>query len=115
MSTGPYLTDVLQVLDVDAFSIHDFLNHIGSHLLFVLGAVCVPGSWIFLVRYAFHTFCTRVLLVHTHLKHIHHKHSDTLTRQFANLKSGLLFRNIFSPIISFFQLKILKLYYKYAA
>lgn len=61
------------MLDVDPFSIHDFLNHIGSHLLLVLGAVCVPRFLILLVGYTLHTLCARVLLIHSHLKHIHHK------------------------------------------
>lgn len=65
----PYITDVLQVLDVDAFSLEDLLDHIGPHLLLVLGVVGLPGGGVLLlVSNALHAFCTRVLLIHSHLK-----------------------------------------------
>lgn len=65
----PYIADVLQVLDVDAFSLQDLLDHIGPHLLLVLGVVGLPGCGVLLlVCDAFHAFRTRVLLVHSHLK-----------------------------------------------
>jgi len=31
-----YLTDVLEMLDIDSFCVHDFLYNVGSHLILVL-------------------------------------------------------------------------------
>lgn len=105
---NPYLTNVFQVFDVDALRIHDFLNHIGSHLLPVLRAVCVSGSWIFLVCYTLHTFSTRVLLIHTHLKHIHHRHNWTSWASSEWSESLTSSRKKYSANGFFFQLQNLK-------
>lgn len=105
---NPYLTNVFQVFDVDALRIHDFLNHIGSHLLPVLRAVCVSGSWIFLVCYTLHTFSTRVLLIHTHLKHIHHRHNWTSWASSELSESLTSSRKKYSANGFFFQLQNLK-------
>lgn len=64
----PYITDVLQVLDVEAFGLQDLLDHIGPHLLLVLGVEGLPGGGVLLVYDALHAFRTRVLLIHSHLK-----------------------------------------------
>lgn len=65
----PYVTDVVEVLDVDAFGLQDLLDHVGPHLLPVLGVVGLPGGGVLLlVCDALHAFCARVLLVHPHLK-----------------------------------------------
>lgn len=65
----PYVTDVLQVLDVDAFSLQDLLDHVGPHLLLVLDVVGLPGAGVLLlVRHALHALRARVLLVHSHLQ-----------------------------------------------
>lgn len=65
----PYLTDVLQVLDVDAFGLQDLLDHIGPHLLLGLGVVGFPGGGVLLlVCDALRAFRTQVLLIHSHLK-----------------------------------------------
>lgn len=32
-----YLTDVLEVLDIDSFCVHNFLDNVGSHLILVFG------------------------------------------------------------------------------
>lgn len=58
-----HLTDVPEMFDVDAFSIHDLFDHISPHLLTVLGAVCVsvPGGsvWVLLVQSTtLYTFCS---------------------------------------------------------
>lgn len=68
----PHITDVLEVLDVDTFGLQDLLDHVGPHLLLVLGVVGLPGGGVLLlVCDALHALRARVLLVHSHLKRNH--------------------------------------------
>lgn len=66
-----HLTDVSEVFDVDALSVHDLLDHVSPHLLSVLRRL---AAWFFrksllLFRRVLHTVTGRVLLIHTHLRH----------------------------------------------
>lgn len=94
----PYVTDVLQVLDVDAFGLQDLLDHVGPHLLPVLGVVGLPGGGVLLLLCdALHAFCARVLLVHSQLKR-NHRMSGT-SPGFKSTNRSILCGKIFFIVI----------------